>query len=147
MPKAPRAETHAQPPTFESTELVPGSIESVEVKGIEVSAPPPAEAQPTDTPKPPPDQPAAPSTRTPDEWAAAKGLFAKATAPWKSDNYDWRHAAAVAAHGWAEHAHHAGAPMQLSEADYDAAIAAVQTPSMTPHTPAVSPYSPHQKGA
>jgi hypothetical protein len=36
----------------------------------------------------------------------------------------WKHACAAAAHGWQEHAYHEGKPLQLTAADYDAALAA-----------------------
>lgn len=91
---------------------------------------------------PPADEPAQAATKSPDQWARLKGLYTPA-GPYSKEVYDWRHAAASAAHGWEDHAYHAGSPFQLAEADYDAALAAVQTADMTPHEPAVSPHTPH----
>jgi hypothetical protein len=54
---------------------------------------------------------------------------------------DWRHAAAAVLHGWAAHQHHAGSPIQLTEADYDAALAAVTVAPLVPHNAALSPYA------
>lgn len=48
----------------------------------------------------------------------------------------WKHACAAAAHGWQEHAHHEGAPMQLTAADYKAALEAAGNGQV--HEPAVS---------
>lgn len=60
------------------------------------------------------------------------------------------HAAAAALHGWREHEHHEGAPMQLSRADYLAAVDAAKAPpkgerSYRPHGPALSPHAPYAK--
>lgn len=41
----------------------------------------------------------------------------------------WQHSAASALHGWAQHAHHAGEPMRLTEAAYKAALKAVDAPT------------------
>jgi hypothetical protein len=152
MPKAPRAETHVEETpapreamTISSSDV--GRLEDVVGLAVAVTEPPPASPAPPVPPDAPTPAAAAPSTRTPEEWARIKGLFLPAATSYKIAHFDWKHAAAEAAHGWADHAHHAGAPMQLSEADYDAAIAAVQTSAMTPHAPAVSPHSPHRQGA
>ncbi|HMI91568.1 MAG TPA: hypothetical protein VK509_09410, partial [Polyangiales bacterium] len=51
----------------------------------------------------------------------------------------WKHAAAAALHGWAEHAHHEGKPMELSADDYAAALKAAEGPNAegeyVPHAP------------
>ena len=44
------------------------------------------------------------------------------------DVYSPQHASAAALHGWAEHAHHAGKEIELSEEDYAAALAAAFAP-------------------
>ncbi len=44
------------------------------------------------------------------------------------DVYSPQHASAAALHGWAEHAHHEGKELELSEDDYAAALAAAFTP-------------------
>lgn len=49
------------------------------------------------------------------------------------------HNAAAAQHGWREHAHHAGKEMELSEADYRAALAAAMA-GEPPHRPALSEF-------
>jgi len=58
----------------------------------------------------------------------------------------WQHRAAAALHGWAEHAHHTGKPMQLTAEQYYAAlVAASTTPARNgeyvPHFPALSPHA------
>lgn len=59
----------------------------------------------------------------------------------------WPHEAAAMLHGWALHEHHAGTPMKLSRADYEAALkAASQTDSRGEYQPHVAALSPH-KGA
>lgn len=55
------------------------------------------------------------------------------------------HAAAAALHGWVAHEHHTGAPMQLTQHEYLAAIEAAKQPDLVPHPPAVSPHSPHAR--
>ncbi len=87
-------------------------------------------------------------TKTPREWGAAKGHIHAARTKWQSPEVDWRYAAAETLHGWREHEHHAGAPIQLAEEDYDGAIEAVSAPvgNPTPYLPAESQYSPHRKG-
>jgi len=63
----------------------------------------------------------------------------------------WKHAAARALHGWAEHAHHTGAPMELSAEDYAAALEAACNPgksgSYEPHPAALSPHAAISKRA
>jgi len=74
-----------------------------------------------------PPKPAA-ERRPPEEWRAL-------LAPRAS-----HHAAARMLHGWTEHEHHQGAPMQLSESAYREAIAfAVRVPAI-PSPNAVSPH-------
>jgi len=56
----------------------------------------------------------------------------------------WQHNAASSLHGWSDHAFHANAPMQLSRADYDAALKAASTPDAagrySAHLPALSRF-------
>jgi hypothetical protein len=82
-------------------------------------------------------------TKSPREWAAVKGHIVKPKKPGQAEHFGWQFAAAETVHGWREHAHHTGAPMQLTEQDYDAAIAAVCNPKGNPiaHTPALSQYA------
>lgn len=58
----------------------------------------------------------------------------------------WQHAAAEQLHHWKDHAHHDGQPIQLTRADYLAALAAAANhdakPAPTPHKPALSPHAP-----
>lgn len=51
------------------------------------------------------------------------------------------HAAAGVLHGWALHEHHAGEPIQLTAADYAAAIEAVDARPLRPHPGALSPHA------
>ena len=57
----------------------------------------------------------------------------------------WKHAAAAALHGWAEHAHHEGKPMELEPEDYAAALKAAEAPNAegeyVPHAPALSKHA------
>jgi hypothetical protein len=59
--------------------------------------------------------------------------------------YSWDHAAAAALHGWKNHEHHAGAPIQITRAAYESALAAASAPDATgryvPHPAARSPYA------
>jgi hypothetical protein len=56
----------------------------------------------------------------------------------------WQHKAAAALHGWADHAHHAGAPIQLTAEQYFGALVAVTEPApdgnYLAHLPALSPH-------
>lgn len=63
-------------------------------------------------------------TRKVSEWAKLK--FPKLTLKHSEQNHvnAWQHAAASALHCWPQHLYHAGKEMELSEADYDAAIKA-----------------------
>jgi len=86
------------------------------------------------------DEPKAEPRKSPLEWAEALGLIRHLrTAPTSHDKKDiphWTHACAAALHGWKQHAHHSGGvEMQLTEADYRAALATVDGP--------IPPYKPH----
>jgi hypothetical protein len=76
----------------------------------------------TEAPTPPKTEP----TATPDAWRRAV------------EPPGWAHAVASVAHGWGEHAYHEGAPMQLTRADYCAALACA--PSGAIHDRALSPH-------
>jgi len=57
------------------------------------------------------------------------------------DAPEWQRAAAASLHGWREHVHHAGAPIELTQTDYVAALeAAVTGGGDKPHLPALSLY-------
>jgi hypothetical protein len=83
-------------------------------------------------------------TKSPRQWAETKGQLRS-----------WQYAAADQLHFWGDpalregtkvgHEHHAGAPMDLTEAEYDGAIAAASAPvgDPKPHAPALSQYSPY----
>ena len=78
-------------------------------------------------------------TRSPDGWAAE--LCPTATLPSGrvlAHADAWKHEVAAVLHGWREHAHHSGAPLQLSRDDYELALLAVD--DSTPHDPALSPF-------
>ena len=89
---------------------------------------------------------AAPAKMTVDAWGKLKfppDKIGKLTRP----TFDrWKHGAAAALHGWRQHAHHAGAPMELSEPDYDAALEAAQKAECIPHKPALSEHADRMIG-
>lgn len=64
--------------------------------------------------------------------------------PGTRDEYDWDHNAASALHRWLPHEHHAGAPIRITRAAYEAALAAASNPNASghyvPHSAALSPY-------
>lgn len=62
----------------------------------------------------------------------------------QSPRQAWKHAVAAVGHGWAQHAHHTGQPMQLTAAEYNAALEAAANGKL--HEPAVSPYLARPKG-
>lgn len=66
--------------------------------------------------------------RSPEEWRVLLGVRAS------------RHACARQLHGWHEHEHHAGAPMQITEKAYREALDAAQTADCKPSPNAVSPH-------
>jgi hypothetical protein len=72
-------------------------------------------------------------TKTPAEWA--EQVFTT------NPRDRWKHAVAEQLHGWGAHEHHAGKPLQLTEADYQAALAAAEGGS-EPHAGALSEYAP-----
>lgn len=113
MPKTPRVE--------EST--APADV------GLAVTVP--------DAPPQPPEPPAAETVParthfTPAELAVATGnatnrkpgIRMGGGTPQEQPVYSWQHNAAAQLHGWAAHEHHAGAPIQLTPAEYQAALKA-----------------------
>lgn len=66
--------------------------------------------------------------------------------PGKELEASWQHNAAEQLHGWKNHAHHEGKPIELTRADYLAALKAVETAdkagNYTPHKAALSPHAP-----
>lgn len=88
-------------------------------------------------------------TLTPAEWAARTGNTVKMGPATRllsghedGQSFSPRHSAAAMLHGWHAHAMHTAEPLALSLADYEAALAAVDSvsPKLTPHAPACSPY-------
>lgn len=96
---------------------------------------------------------------TPEQHAKAKGLVtarrqtvavvmkspvgAAFPRPGIVHDYAWQHRCAARLHGWDEHAHHAGKPIELTESDYDAALQAASEPksgSYVPHPAALSQF-------
>jgi hypothetical protein len=57
----------------------------------------------------------------------------------------WKHAAAATLHDWPLHQHHAATPMELTRADYEAALAASESTDASgayvPHPAALSEFS------
>lgn len=93
-----------------------------------------------------PDQPASVKL-TVSEWLQKKFPGTTTANGFRPHGDAWKHAAAAALHCWAEHAHHAGEEMQLSEADYDAACESAckvdpKTRDYKPHGPALSKHAP-----
>ncbi len=81
--------------------------------------------------------------RTPDEWARQLGLIIKKRADWQREGFAAEHQGAAMLHGWAEHGHHAGAPIRLTLEDYKAALKAINNSPAKPHPAALSEYCNH----
>ena len=88
----------------------------------------------------PADAPAPSSgpTATPTDWSRARFPEGERGRPHPQL---YRHGAAAALHGWDLHRYHTGAELQLGEADYDAALLAVDPKDgvIAPHEGALSP--------
>jgi hypothetical protein len=95
--------------------------------------------------------------RTPEEWTGPCGQrrskrFEDTVSKINGKEFDvigdflWEHEAASALHGWASHAHHAGEPIKLTRADYEAALSAAGKTNThgeyEPHPAALSPHAP-----
>ena len=95
--------------------------------------------------------------RTPEEWAGVCGqrrpkTFEETVTTVNGKPFDvvgpylWEHEAAAVLHGWALHAHHAGEPIKLTRADYEAALKAAGVTNdkgeYVPHPAALSPHKP-----
>lgn len=69
--------------------------------------------------------------------------------PASFDLFTWQHNAAAALHGWADHAHHAAAPIQITAKAYRNALRAAAEPDAVgnylPHPAALSPHCPHTR--
>lgn len=83
---------------------------------------------------------AAAETHTPAQWSDA--VFPANKRGHRPFNY-WKHRAADVMHGWSRHEYAEGLPMQLSAADYEAAIKAVG--SKKPHPAALSRHKPERQ--
>lgn len=78
-------------------------------------------------------------TRSPESWAAELlPQTTTATGRVMLHAERWRHDVAAILHGWTEHAHHAGAPLEMTRDDYELALLAVD--DSTPHGPALSAH-------
>lgn len=94
-------------------------------------------------------------TATPEEHAHTEKQFVRNVQRYARVNnepasfalFTWQHNAASALHGWREHEHHAGAPIQLTGKAYRNALRAAAEPNATgnyvPHPAALSPHCPH----
>lgn len=94
---------------------------------------------------------------TPEEHAKAEKQFAGRVVRFARignqsptfDMYSWQHNAAAALHGWGDHAHHAGKPMQLTAKAYRNALRAAANPDVkgnyVPEPAALSPHCPHTR--
>lgn len=87
---------------------------------------------------------AALETKTPDQWKAV--AFPRSGKKGRAHASLWQHNAAAALHGWDKHAHHEGAPMQLTGDDYFYALVAASEPTgkagdYVPHPAALSPHA------
>ena len=89
-----------------------------------------------------PEGEAAPSavaeTRTPEAWA--REVFPPSERG-RQNPQAFLHGAAAALHHWKTHEHHEGAPLQLTRADYEAAIEAAKSTAFAPHPAALSPHA------
>lgn len=72
----------------------------------------------------------APVTRTPAKWAEAK-FPATDTGRLHPDR--WKHSAAAAMHGWGYYVERTGKQVQLTAADYDAALDSASGSTFKPH--------------
>lgn len=84
----------------------------------------------------------------PDDWAPICGeaMKVRALSGKRVVQLGWRHAAASALHGWAEHRRQTGAPIRIARGDYEAALAAASqqvSGRYVPHMPALSEHAPH----
>jgi len=89
-------------------------------------------------------------TATPEQWMIAKGHYSQGPRIGKLPRErfaTWEHNVALTMHGWREHAHHEGAPIQLTEHDYDAAIRAASSTPPKPHHAARSKHAALKFGA
>jgi hypothetical protein len=81
--------------------------------------------------------------RTPVDWAQKLGHYHEAPPhmPQLRSRYDWQHAAADKLHGWSQQSYHyQNEPFLLSQADYEAALAAAaEYPAMAAHEAAIAP--------
>jgi hypothetical protein len=92
-------------------------------------------------------EPVAPTNaelRSPHSHAEALGHLLAGNGPRFSNepngaDYDWQHRAAAQLHGWIEHEHHEGKPLELSESDYCAALKAASNTNKS------GDYEPHVK--
>jgi len=102
------------------------------------------EIAPDSEPKPKPKRKKAkPSgeAKTPDEWCAQLGHIKMMRRAGKRVAVaSWQHNAAKNLHRWQQHAHHAGAPIQLTQKDYEAALAAAAASPLVPHRGALGKY-------
>lgn len=105
----------------------------------ENAAPESAATDPSAPTEPPPaPRPVAPEKRTPDAWARE---YFPASDRGRPHPALWRHAGAAALHQWALEAHHAGKPLELTRADYEAALEAAAKPNPAPHPGALGPHT------
>jgi len=85
--------------------------------------------------------------RTTDDWPLALGLFTQGPKMGKllrTKHPSWQHNAAAALHGWQQHKHDAAEALSLTEADYRAALKAVEgAPPLQPHKAALSQHCKH----
>lgn len=91
------------------------------------------------------DEPEAPATggadvRSPEDW---QRLTFPTSELGRTAPDSWKHAAAANLHGWTAHAYHQGEPLQLSRADYDAALTAAVTLVPVEGAEGVMTYAPH----
>lgn len=166
MPKQPRADRRDEETVPSSDEGTWSDVGLAVPIAEEAVAPLPATPDLPPPSAPTPDQASARAQFTPDELAAMTGnvgvardsiAFGEGARPKPRPAYSWQHAAAAQLHGWGLHEHHAGAPILLSQADYEAALKAAEAPVTlpadgnrqaitvyVPHAPALSPHAPKE---
>lgn len=67
---------------------------------------------------------------TADQWAE---VYFPASATGRIHDERWKHAAASQLHGWGNHLIHTGSSVELTQADYEAALAAASGTELIPH--------------
>lgn len=82
-------------------------------------------------------------TKSPGEWMVECGQFTQGPRLGSRPGAklpNWKHNVAATLHGWKQHAHDAQKEIQLTRADYEAALEAAGSSPPQPHPGALSPF-------